>query len=255
MSDSIHFSADELDHVEADVLLLMEDYPWHERESFFVEGPNLFWFLQARGHTRARVVAMLVRLIERGVLDLNGAGFEAPKARLLTYINTRPRASHQKPVTIPRPRLTAAERLAERLARFARDHLSGVQAKLLQLICAHSEPLPLEDIALHFRWARPYDDLFHNAQYRVNARLREHKLPFKIARHNNAAFISKASKKKAAKQNEKRKKLLLEVKVPPTAKCPHDRRGGPSDGPTTRQRRSAGLPANNRFLAQGARQR
>jgi hypothetical protein len=86
-----YFTDTDLDHVEDDLVLLLEDCPWtsegeYLRPSFLRRG------LHQRGHTWARIDAVLRRLIERGVFELRDhANEHLVELEFHKYFTTRER--------------------------------------------------------------------------------------------------------------------------------------------------------------------
>ena len=63
-----NFTSAELDRVEDALALVLEDSCWHGEE-LYVPPYKLMKQLRLHGHTRAKIIATLERLVERGVLE------------------------------------------------------------------------------------------------------------------------------------------------------------------------------------------
>lgn len=138
-----------------------------------------------------------------------------------------------------------------RLLRFAAEYLKGNQRRLLEFVCASTDPVPLGYLAARLDWAEPCDDSYQNAQSRLNAVLRKHKLRFHLERFGSAAHL----KPGFAKLATKRRKRSLDSAARVPGQCPTAQRGGIFYEPKKTAGRSTRLPTDNRVLARATGRR
>lgn len=76
------------------------------------------------------------------------------------------------------------------------EELPGKQRRVLELLCSHGGQLPLADLANSpgIGWEDPVDDAWNSVMRKLNAKLKEAKLPYTLGRKNNAAILYPSAK-------------------------------------------------------------
>jgi hypothetical protein len=89
------------------------------------------------------------------------------------------------------------------LNEFAASTLKGIERTTLELICTNGGEYPLADLAADpaVQWNRPWDDSFNSARKRINVKLKEAGLGWKLERHDNKAKLKKVATKNRTKKS------------------------------------------------------